>query len=66
MNLTNGQVQIIVRPSVRGIPQPFTAYIGGTRGFQGYGQTVQAAVEDLFTSEEAGQACRQLEKEVER
>lgn len=64
MNLTRGQLTIIVRPSVREKPYPFTAYIGGTQ-IEGYGSTVQRAIEDLLTSDEAGKACRKLEREVE-
>ena len=63
MKLPNDYVTVIVRPSTRGKTHPLTAFLAGTQ-IEGCGTTVFGAIEDLFTSDKAGEVCRQLEKAV--
>lgn len=63
MSIPRGQLQIIVRPSVQGKTHPLTAYIAGL-AVEGCGETVVDAIEDLFTSAQAGKAARRLEREI--
>ena len=63
MRLPEGYVTVIVRPSIRGTLHPLTAYIAGTQ-IEGCGQTVFAAIEDLFTSAKTANVCAPLERAV--
>jgi len=64
MRLPEGYVTVIVRPSIRGVTHPLTAYIAGTQ-IEGSGRTVLGAIEDLFTDERVGKVCQPLERAVQ-
>jgi hypothetical protein len=61
--IANGYIVVYIRPSMRGVLHPITAFIGGTQ-VEGSGPTVVEAIEDLFTDATAGRLCRKLEAEV--
>ena len=65
MSLPRGQLQIIVRPSVRRHVNlyPVTAYIAGTP-VEGRGKTVWDAIDDLLSDARAGKITQQLEQEI--
>ncbi len=60
-------IVIRVLPSLQREQQlgPLVAWIEGCKA-RGHGSTVSGAIDDLFTSAEAGKVCRPLEQAIQR